>query len=391
MEDILKNQIRAWLSRPMKPNASIDLPEISGAVGSSIGEVRKENQDRAVIARLSPVSTGRRPFVLAVLCDGMGGMEDGAKCAELAIATLLSRVAYSPRMDLRLSLKNAVDEANRNVHLEFRARGGTTLVAVLITATDIVAVSVGDSRLYVRTPADCLKQISVDDTIAGELSRIKGGTSSTEDLEPFSKQLAQFVGMGEDMEPRIYPLDDPGAGAYFILSSDGAHSSQPGILESILVHSPSPHVGLGRLIHLANWCGGGDNASVICISTAARASLTIPPKPTAILELWDSQSKVEFVLSTTVANTIQPPTPSPPAVLSTPGVPKIDKRRSAKPRASSPKGAKGKPGPKQRTLEIEVGRAKLEAPKIIANPSPEGHPDPGPKPPPAGSNSPEES
>jgi hypothetical protein len=110
----------------------------------------------------------------------------------------------------------------------------------------------------------------------------------------------------------------------------------------------------------------------------------------ATLEIWDSQSKVEYILPATVAKTTQLPVPSAPTILSTPEVPKTDKRRSAKQRAGPPKGAKKKPTIEQRTLEIEVGRAKLEDSKITADPSQDEHPGPDPKSQPAERNSPED-
>lgn len=59
--------------------------EIGAALGTTIGEVRQENQDRAVIARL-PISENGRTGIVAVVCDGMGGMVDGSHCAEIGIA-----------------------------------------------------------------------------------------------------------------------------------------------------------------------------------------------------------------------------------------------------------------------------------------------------------------
>jgi serine/threonine protein phosphatase PrpC len=352
----------------VKANASADLPEISGAVGTTLGEVRTENQDRAIIARYSP--EGQRAFVLAVLCDGMGGMADGAKCAEFGLAALVTKLIYSPTVDTRMALRTAADAANSELYREFRGRGGTTVVAVLLTESDAAGLSVGDSRLYVRSKDARLKQISVDDTIAGELARIRGEAAPADDLEPFSQHLAQFVGMGENMDPRVYPLNNSGMDLYYMLTSDGAHSSPHAILESIICHSPSPHIGIGRLIHLANWRGGSDNATLVCISTDARPALRDQGRRAGVLEIWDSFTKLEFVVpATTTPSSSLPPLPL-EAQTTNPELRSDEKRRRTKRKTPSPKTDAPNSEPQvragrvQRTLEIEIGTARIEEPAI---------------------------
>jgi len=296
LENALTERLAEWLSRRVKPNSSADIPDVSAAIATTVGEVRRNNEDRAVIVRHLPASPNQRGFILTALCDGMGGMESGARCAELAVAVFVAHLVNDPLVDPPAALEAATAAANAGLHREFRGRGGTTLVAALFQRESATGVSVGDSRLYFLSKEKRLKQISVDDTIAGELSRIKGGIAPSEGFEAFSTQLAQFVGMGESIAPRLYTLRYPEAGSCYILSSDGAHSSEPSVFESILAHAPAAQTAIGRLIHLSNWCGGNDNATLVCISPSTEPSVLKPSRNAGLVELWDSSGKLEILL-----------------------------------------------------------------------------------------------
>src|SRR5579863_1378052 len=295
--DNLRGRITAWLARPTKPTASADIPELSCAIGTATGDVRTDNQDRAILARFLPALPGRQSFVLAAVCDGMGGMAEGAKCAEIALAAVVTRLMRSEEQNLSDRLRNAIELANREVYREFRARGGTTIAAVAFSGRQAVGASAGDSRIYTYRKGEKLRQISVDDTIAGELSRMKGEDAPQLDLESFSQHLAQYVGMGDNLEVRLYPLVDAPSGSTYLLTSDGAHSAPASVLEAIVVHAPSAHIAIGRLVHLASWCGGKDNATVISFA-AERGQ---PKGEPGLLELWDSYSKIEFPLAAQLA------------------------------------------------------------------------------------------
>ena len=43
LEEILKNQLRGWLSRPVKANSSANSPKVSGTIGTAVTEVRRRN------------------------------------------------------------------------------------------------------------------------------------------------------------------------------------------------------------------------------------------------------------------------------------------------------------------------------------------------------------
>jgi len=287
--------IARWLARPLKPLSLTEVPELGASVGTTIGDVRPENQDRAVVARFTSVRRPDRSFVCFGLCDGMGGMADGSRCAEIALSSFLFRLTRDVRGPAEEVVRSAALAANTEVNRQYRERGGTTLVAIVVFPGSAAAVSVGDSRIYEINARKELKQVSTDDTIAGELNKLEGLNPSRSGWDTFAGQLAQFVGIGEGIEPRIYPVnrDLP-----YLLTSDGIHGygMSPDTLRQLAASNTTPQLLVSRLLQMSRWCGGSDNATVISVSPL-RADWSVPPAWSAgeWLEIWDSLGKIELL------------------------------------------------------------------------------------------------
>lgn len=297
-EKNLATIIAAWMGRPTGHFGVQGIQELAASVASAKGEVRNENQDRVAVARFVDSKVPTRSFLACVLCDGMGGMVDGARCAQIAIGSFLAHLAYSPYQISDERARSAALRANDEVFEAHKGRGGTTLAAILFGSESIArAVTVGDSRLYGISRARTVQQISVDDTIAGELKRLNGGHDAS-GLEPFSNRLAQYVGMGEGIEPRTYSLDlsqDSG----FMLTSDGIQNIPDTTFTRLLSGTSSLHALASRLLQVSNWCGGEDNASVICVSARAAAvtSSSIGSQFSgSVIEIWDGFSKLDAIV-----------------------------------------------------------------------------------------------
>jgi len=284
--------IAKWLARPLRPLAVADVPEVAASIGTTIGDVRPENQDRAVVARFTSTRRPRESFVCLALCDGMGGMADGARCAEIALSSFLFRLTYDVKQTASEMVRASVLAANAEVHRQFREQGGTTLVAIVVFPGSAAAVSVGDSRIYTANTRKELKQISIDDTIAGELNQLNGLQPSRSGWDTIADQLAQFVGIGDGMEPRVYPISTD---LTYLLTSDGVHNISPDTLKQIVSSAGTPQLVVSRLLQVSRWCGGSDNATAICVRPL-RTDWSVPPAWSSgdWLEIWDAVGKLEL-------------------------------------------------------------------------------------------------
>lgn len=234
------------------------------ALGTSLGLVRKENQDCAAVIRAD--FGDDRSFTVAAVCDGLGGMRRGADAAVLALSVFLSRLIRTTRQPPIERLMKAASDANWAVHDQLHGDGGTTLSAVFIEDNRrVFGINAGDSRLYSIRYPNKVEQISRDDNLAAlAVNRNR--------LSPHSNRLIQFVGMGQDIEFHLVPLPAPASDTAYLLTSDGAHSIDPETFEPV-VSSAVPGIDVvRRLLSLSEWCGGKDNATVIYIPSLARPS-----------------------------------------------------------------------------------------------------------------------
>lgn len=345
-----------------------DIAELGAAIGSSVGEVRTENQDRAVIARFSRlpgISSDNESSLLFVLCDGMGGLPNGARCAETAIASFIGSLVYSESNNRRADLHDAVNKANREVYRSFKGRGGTTIAAVLLSRQQLLACSVGDSRIY-TVENKRVRQISRDDTIAGEVSRAKGVDIADLQLGHIGFGLAQFIGMGEGIEPRTYEVALASDQLSFCLTSDGAHSITPSVFDKVVGMAPNPYASVTRLLQLSRWCGGVDNATAVFGTLDLNTAGGIALANVSGVELWDSHSKLELSFAVYSEDSIKgssslapSSSPEPAAVAfvkqeSAGYVQKGLKKKRKRDRSSNAKGVTNDETAGQATLEIEI-------------------------------------
>ena len=171
------------------------------ALGSSVGLVRKRNEDCCLVARASYAQGGRANFTVAMVCDGLGGMSQGREAAILAASAFCAHLFCAPDIGWEERLSQAIAYANAEVYRLLRGDGGTTLSAAISTHDGAMFCHVGDSRIYGVMQDRGLEQLSRDDTINALLKRQEGEAEAPKD-----SRLLQFVGMGEEMEAQIAPV-----------------------------------------------------------------------------------------------------------------------------------------------------------------------------------------
>jgi PPM family protein phosphatase len=241
---------------------------------SDPGCVRDGNEDRIL---LNP------PLGLYAVCDGMGGHQRGELAADLAIATIqyyldASRDRFDVswpfgyNFDLSIDanrLTTAIRLANRQVwrHAEQSlecAGMGSTIAAVLVDGSSVVAGNAGDSRVYVLHDGKLI-QISTDDTMVGSMAA--RGLLSSEQVRthPMRNVLTQAAGSQEDLDVHIAEKA-LSPGDRLLIASDGLHGViEEDAIRSILLSTATPEACSRRLIDSARAAGAPDNVSVVVL------------------------------------------------------------------------------------------------------------------------------
>lgn len=125
--------------------ASAENKSLVLAIGTDLGD-RKEQQDCFGFIENDEES-------LIVVCDGMGGLDDGKLASTIAVKTMLSNYEQRTPIDnVTDFLLNITKEANKNVY-EIQADNneiyaGSTIVSVIVKNRNLYWASVGDSRAY---------------------------------------------------------------------------------------------------------------------------------------------------------------------------------------------------------------------------------------------------
>lgn len=257
MDDQLANRIRRFLANGAASGAN---EGVGGyAVATTVGLVRSENQDAAVIVKARYGGAPLRDFDLAVVCDGLGGMRSGREAALLGLSCFVSRMIRTARVESLERVVGAIEHANMEVFKVVRGNGGTTLSSILVHRSGPTIIGhAGDSRIYAIDGTD-LRQLSYDDTLEAALNKSAGQASVLRD-----NRLIQFVGIGKDLEPHVFPIPETEAHA-FLLTSDGAHDVPHHLLRRAVVGPRQAPDLAKKLIQLSESLGGLDNATVAII------------------------------------------------------------------------------------------------------------------------------
>lgn len=271
----VKSQLLRWLTRRSPANFAREVADIPVAIASDMGNSRKENQDRVAIMK-AQVSKSKS-FIVAILCDGMGGMASGEHCAALAVASFLDSCIKNRGLLPYQRILNAAFDANNDVYSFYRGEGGATLTAVILESDGTVAgVNLGDSRLYEITGPN-VTQLSIDDTLAARLENSKNSDS----------RLLQFIGMGLDIQPNFIDLPSLSSEKSYVLTSDGLHYIEQHTLKQIIAQKVTPIELARRLVHVAKWCGGQDNLSLIIISDLKNLFCQEDHNYSGTVQVWD--------------------------------------------------------------------------------------------------------
>jgi protein phosphatase len=250
---------------------------------SSVGMVRKRNEDSFLIQQLSWANLDQRnEVVLAVVSDGLGGHEAGDRASHMTIQALgagLSSIlagalsgqtkdnspsTLAPAVETALKVAN--QQVFRRSQSDASCRGmGATVSMVLVWNGQVVIGHVGDTRVYVVRGGKA-SQLTRDQTFVEKMVQMGQLTPAQAAVHPARNEVAQAIGRQPDVEPAVSQFKMV-RGDWLIIACDGLHAHVDlALMERITKDCPASATILAhKLVDMANERGGSDNCTVVAI------------------------------------------------------------------------------------------------------------------------------
>ena len=198
---------------------------------------REEQQD-CVYAYADPFDA------LAIVCDGMGGTENGGRASRIAVDSMRELFeefkAQYPRGDTVQFLGQAMVTLDARVSQELgKQKGGTTAVAAILQDGKLYWFSVGDSRLYIFRNGELVQATRDHNYLLCLNEQLQRGEITQEvflrELER-GEALISFMGVGGlpvyDLTNAPLNLKE---GDILLLTTDGLYKAIPqGLIQHIL-------------------------------------------------------------------------------------------------------------------------------------------------------------
>lgn len=185
---------------------------------------QKPNQED----RIAPIPMDRNTRCF-VLCDGMGGHENGEVAAEIVATNLYKALTESiPEPDI-ISVErfnNALAATNAELDKMPIPDGklpGTTMTCVYFAENGVLCAHIGDSRIYHIRPGVGIMYVSRDHSLVNDL--LRAGQLTPEEAKTFPRKnvitRAMQPGLDRPYRADIKIFSDVKAGDYFFMCCDG--------------------------------------------------------------------------------------------------------------------------------------------------------------------------
>ena len=239
------------------------------------GQIRDHNEDYI---------SDNPTLGIAVLADGMGGLNAGEVASSMAVHLLMEELTAYRLGDSQLAaelahsdsdlpieaqvVRKAVENANDAVfhtsQTQPQCKGmGTTIVASLFYNNKISVAHIGDSRVYLFR-GGALEQVTKDHSFVQEL--IDKGLYTKEEARTSDKKnvVTRALGVAPFVEVECHEYETQ-VGDIYLMCSDGLHDMVPDRdIERAFIELGGNMKELANyLVDLANANGGKDNVSVI--------------------------------------------------------------------------------------------------------------------------------
>ena len=265
---------------------------------SDAGNVRENNEDYWFAGRL------KNDEYLFIVADGMGGHEAGEVASRKAVSIFVRQLEKEINIEagedstyILDSLRRIVMGVNETLVREgSRSRKkngmGTTFSALYIKKNQGYIVHVGDSRIYLLSPAVVhtgnidtstapgpmkrLTQLTDDHSFVGKM--LKDGLITEEEARnhPRRNVLFQSIGLKKDITIQTKGPLPIQIGEKYLVCSDGLYGVVPDSKIEEYLNEKSTAQIAGELVKRAKKNGGPDNISVIVISTEPDETTNLP-------------------------------------------------------------------------------------------------------------------
>jgi len=226
------------------------------------GQVRPNNED----AFDFDVERG-----VAVLADGMGGLNAGEVASATAVAAILGELAAAQAVTVD-AVSAAIVAANQHVYelaqknRELRNMGTTVVVWAALAGSRFVVGHVGDSRAY-RLNEDGLVPLTRDHSVVQAM--VDQGLMTTAEARVATNRnvITRAVGLDDNVHVDVEEIGHD-AGDYYLLCSDGLTDMlDDGEIQDLWRrHGDGPMEALAEhMVDAAVVAGGYDNVSVVLV------------------------------------------------------------------------------------------------------------------------------
>lgn len=253
------------------------VPQMTTLARSSVGN-RNYQQDALYVSDSKILAANKKTRLLAVVCDGMGGMADGGKASRTGIQMMVQgfkNIEKAPQVNIPAFFQQgiyAIDQVVSAFPKENGRGSGTTMVACIVEDNKLYWASVGDSRIYIIRNHQ-MQQVTRDHNYWLRLQeKVAVGQMTMEEAmaQRHKEALISYLGMGNvslmDINTEPFTMQ---YGDMIMLCSDGITKTLPDaqIKKIILADEVKPAQKAEALVEAATHANSHsqDNTSVVLV------------------------------------------------------------------------------------------------------------------------------